>query len=251
MAKISPSSLLIDVRGKLGGLVFSSNKSGGYLTTLKRPIQPNTTAQRNIRGRTRSAALWWTENRLDTPPDPPWNTQSYKAHWDDFAALPERIRYDYWGEPYTVTGYNEFLNFAVVEALDGNAFRETPPTDPIPALWPDLEVCLRSSDRASGSYIKSTTTSTIQSSYPWLTLNVRYSLARDDSIPPYRFVWAGPVPTANTEIDIQADIEAVFGSLPLTISGDLRFLFRHDNGKFSQSQNIFLEENVPYNWTSP
>ena len=45
MAKIKFGMMMTDARGKLGGQVFSKNRSGAYVRTKVTPVNPRTAAQ--------------------------------------------------------------------------------------------------------------------------------------------------------------------------------------------------------------
>lgn len=47
MAKIKFGMMMTDARGKLGGQVFSKNRSGSYVRTKVTPVNPQTTTQQN------------------------------------------------------------------------------------------------------------------------------------------------------------------------------------------------------------
>lgn len=50
MARITTGSIVTDIRGKLGGTVYSRNRYGTYARVLARPVNPNTTGQGTVRG---------------------------------------------------------------------------------------------------------------------------------------------------------------------------------------------------------
>jgi hypothetical protein len=49
MAKIKFGMMMTDARGKLGGHVFSKNRSGAYVRTKVTPVNGQTTAQTGVR----------------------------------------------------------------------------------------------------------------------------------------------------------------------------------------------------------
>lgn len=49
MAKIKLGAIVVDMRGKLGGHVFAKNRGGNYMRTKTTPVNPQTTAQTNVR----------------------------------------------------------------------------------------------------------------------------------------------------------------------------------------------------------
>lgn len=60
MAKIKFGAMMVDASGKLGGQVFSKNRGGAYIRTKSTPLNPQTTAQMNIRGIFASISSAWS-----------------------------------------------------------------------------------------------------------------------------------------------------------------------------------------------
>ena len=71
---IIKGSLIGELSGKLGGQVFSRNRSGAYIRQYVIPVNPNTVAQQNARSRFSSAAGGY-HTLSDTQ----------KAHWQEYA----------------------------------------------------------------------------------------------------------------------------------------------------------------------
>lgn len=60
MAKILFSGVAgVDMRNKLNGSVFSKNRYGGYVRTKVTPVNPQTTAQQNVRNRLSTNSQAW------------------------------------------------------------------------------------------------------------------------------------------------------------------------------------------------
>jgi hypothetical protein len=60
MAKIKFGMMMTDASGKLGGQVFSKNRGGSYVRTKVTPLNPQTTAQSNVRGIFASISSGWS-----------------------------------------------------------------------------------------------------------------------------------------------------------------------------------------------
>lgn len=60
MAKIKFGMMMTDARGKLGGQVFSKNRSGAYVRTKVTPVNPRTTAQQANRSLLGSLSAGWS-----------------------------------------------------------------------------------------------------------------------------------------------------------------------------------------------
>lgn len=59
MAKIKLSAMVSEMRGKLNGSVFSKNRGGAYLRTKVTPVNPQTTAQGNVRSKLTNLSQSW------------------------------------------------------------------------------------------------------------------------------------------------------------------------------------------------
>lgn len=97
MAIITVQAPVAGIRGKLGGLIYSANKSGPYARPWSRGANPRTNFQTAQRSSFSSIPVLW--NAL---------TGVQKAAWDTFAALPAQELFNPLGESYFASGYNWF-----------------------------------------------------------------------------------------------------------------------------------------------
>ena len=72
MVIIKTSALVADIRGIVGGNVFSSNKGGNYTRRYKKPINRNTTAQQTMRNLFMTLSAGW--RNLEDSEREAWNT---------------------------------------------------------------------------------------------------------------------------------------------------------------------------------
>lgn len=91
MAKIKWGMIVVDGRGKLGGQVFSKNKSGAIIRTKVTPSNPRTAAQQMVRGILGSISAGWSA--LTAAAIAAWNSAS--ADW---------ARTNEFGDPVTLSG---------------------------------------------------------------------------------------------------------------------------------------------------
>lgn len=59
MAKILTTAIVADIRNKLNGSVFSKNRYGAYVRTKVTPVNPQSTAQQNVRNRLATNSQAW------------------------------------------------------------------------------------------------------------------------------------------------------------------------------------------------
>lgn len=104
-------SLIGELSGKLGGQVFSRNRSGAYIRQYVIPVNPNTVAQQAARSRFSSAAGGY--HTL---------TDTQKAHWQEFA----NTVFSPLDEPNTgqFTGFNAWTSLNNV-CLQANTINST------------------------------------------------------------------------------------------------------------------------------
>lgn len=71
MAIIKTSAIVADIRGTLGGNVFSANKGGNYVRRYKKPINRNTIAQQTMRNLFMTLSAMW--RNLEDSQRAAWN----------------------------------------------------------------------------------------------------------------------------------------------------------------------------------
>ena len=77
MARIKFGMMMTDARGKLGGQVFSKNRSGAYVRTKVTPSNPRSMAQMSSRSILGSLSVMW--NSLTLEKVSAWNAAT--ADW--------------------------------------------------------------------------------------------------------------------------------------------------------------------------
>lgn len=65
MAKIKFGMMMTDARGKLGGQVFSKNRSGAYIRTKVTPVNPQSRAQAFVRSNLGTLSSMWSDLTTD------------------------------------------------------------------------------------------------------------------------------------------------------------------------------------------
>lgn len=121
MALIKEGPLVSSIRGKLGGLTFSANKTGPYVRTAAGIPNQQTEAQTTFRGKLQEWATSW--NSL---------TFSQRAAWDAFALLPANERTNSVGTTYFFSGFNAFVQINQHKFLVGQNPAVFPPVDAFP-----------------------------------------------------------------------------------------------------------------------
>lgn len=100
MAKIKFGMMMTDARGKLGGQVFSKNRSGAYIRTKVTPSNPQTSAQAQVRSNLATLSAGW--NSLTAEQISQWNSSV-----DDWTST------DVFGDIKKPTGKNLFVKLGL------------------------------------------------------------------------------------------------------------------------------------------
>lgn len=116
MAKIKFGMMMTDARGKLGGQVFSKNRSGAYVRTKVTPVNPRTADQQANRSLLGSLSAMWSGL-----------TESQRSAWN--GAVESWQKTNVFGDLTKPTGKNLFtsLNKVLMQAFPGSDMLLLPP----------------------------------------------------------------------------------------------------------------------------
>ena len=120
MAKIRTSALIADIKGKVGGNIFASNKGGNYVKSYKKPTNKNSSSQQKSRMFFGNISQYW--RRI---------TEEQRQSWRSGA--PNFPYIDKLGQTKILSGYQLFikLNKATFQAIDNILLK-----CPIPQSFP-------------------------------------------------------------------------------------------------------------------
>ena len=143
MAKILFSGVAgVDMRNKLNGSVFSKNRGGAYVRTKVTPVNPQTTAQQNIRNRLATNSAAWRGL-----------TEVQRQAWIDAgAAFPYT---DIYGNTHTLSGQQLYVKLNSNLDIIAAAHISSPPT---PVAIPALALTSLTSDDSANTVIIAGTT---------------------------------------------------------------------------------------------
>lgn len=233
MAKIDPTSLFTELRGTVGGLTFSKNRSGFFVKRKYAGLPTRRPAPQALRSAFREATIFWQEYKNELVENPEKGEIPVSEWWSDFSDEPGNEKLDVFGGTYKPTGYNWFLTYAVLEYLDGQPPLLLPPTDPTPPLWPDFTVAFFHTGAGVDSYFSSTTNFASQGTRPWISLRVQYHEGAQPVVPPFFFTESLSYPTAGVQMSIQEHTERVFGYIPAGTRCYFQVRFRAPSGRIS------------------
>ena len=139
MAIIKVSAPVAGIRGTVGGMIYSANKSGAYVRRWTGPINPRSGPQSIQRGNVGGMAAAWRAL-----------TSGQRADWDTYAGEPEQELTNPLGESYYASGWNWYVSCNTNLARVGRAPIEDAPTVAVPAaptmLASGFRVCRSGSD---------------------------------------------------------------------------------------------------------
>jgi len=97
MAKLKFGMIVTEGRNKIGGHVLSKNRAGAYVRTKVTPVNPQSSAQVNVRASIASLASGWRGL-----------TETQRASWN--AAVKDYQKTDIFGDKVTPTGFNLYMS---------------------------------------------------------------------------------------------------------------------------------------------
>ncbi|MCK5609830.1 hypothetical protein KAR91_48610 [Candidatus Pacearchaeota archaeon] len=155
MALFSPGPAIADIRGSVGGTVFSKNRYGNYMRNRTVPVNPNSARQQAVRNIMGFLVNYWSQNL----------TVFQRASWAVYAAAVNFV--NKLGNTITLTGFNQFIrsnmarqNCGLSLMDDGPVVLILPPTDA------DFEVAI-----AEGTQL---VTVTFDDTQPWCSEDSAY-----------------------------------------------------------------------------
>lgn len=137
MAIVKFSTPITGLRGTIGGLIFSANKSGPHVKPWTRSANPRTSPQTIQRAHLATMPGLWTAL-----------TGVQQTAWDTFAALAAQDLENPLGETYSASGYNWFCKCNIRLIRMGITPITTTPTQARPAApsVTDFRVCKAGSE---------------------------------------------------------------------------------------------------------
>lgn len=230
MAKVKLNSLLADVRGRLGSLVFSNNGSGFNVSVYRPPVNPRTSLQSQHRNTFSLIVRAWS---VLSPAE--------RALWSSYAAQLDNVRYDWFGDPYYPSSRAQFISINSSRIAAGEPLSVSPPTGALPAVLPGFEGAIYGSLSASTSFINPLAAFDASVHYVHLSCMLTFSAGRSSRPGPFRFIAvapsAGPWP-----YDLSAWCSASFGLIPP--SGRYFFSLVPLSSEFRPGSPLFFDNPV-------
>lgn len=189
------------LRGKVGGIVYSANKSGPYLKAWGKGANPRTTIQTEQRGVLGNLARNWQ-----------LLTAGERTGWNTYAALSAQDKTNSLGETFSISGFNWYvaINSNLIRAEKTQ--RTAAPTTGTPAQPTIQDVRLNDEADATDSRVRLTSGSTGLTETLILIGRVVQS-SGPTSITIGRNWLASEVPGTFREVLFQDTIDSKFGTI--------------------------------------
>jgi len=202
MARVKLNSLLADLRGRLGSVVFSSNSAGFYCSIYKRPVNPRTEAQSDRRTAFSNLIKSWN---LLTPAE--------QVLWTTYAARSDNERLDWFGDPYYPSSRAQFVTINSYRLQAGLSITTTAPTGNLPSPLPAFDGCVYSAADGSTSYLNPQAAFDASISYVWMSLSLSYSPGRLTRSQPWRFI-SVYASASSWPYDLDSFLSSAYGIIP-------------------------------------
>lgn len=116
MALVQLGPAVLDIRGSIGGTVFSKNRFGHYMRSRTTPVNPQSDRQNTIRNIIQSVANTWSTVL----------TQAQRDAWEVYAAAISFV--NKLGETVNLTGFNHYVRSNSAVLLVGDSAVAAGPT---------------------------------------------------------------------------------------------------------------------------
>ncbi len=117
MASVKFGGGVLDIRGSIGGQVFSKNRFGAYIRKKTVPVNPRSSAQNAIRNIMANVVSRWSNNL----------TQLQRDAWEVYAAAITVV--NKLGESIFLTGFNHYVRSNVARKNINHAVIDVAPVD--------------------------------------------------------------------------------------------------------------------------
>jgi hypothetical protein len=199
MAKLSEDSTLAGVRGKTGGLVVSSNASGGYVRPWFMPRVPRTPEQTAWSAKFGGWVQAWA--MLDNSTQGLWETASGLSVW---------TRTDWFGQPYQPSGFNLWIMVAAIRDSLGLTPLLTPPSGSAPGGVFNCLLTLPHWTSTGHAGVMFDVPGAAGVVYAQVEISPYNSLMEKKPNKPYRPYWAGTYAAA-TLFDTSTKLDSLIG----------------------------------------
>lgn len=201
MAIIKLGASIVGIRGTIGGMTFSANKSGPYIRPWAMPSNPRTAfqvGQRNIFSEIHNAFY-------DLSP-------AQRTDWDDLGLDPPEYDYNSLGQLITLSGAAWFRRINVRRIRAGQTIDlDAPPNTPLDPPQ-SFSLYVRDFSQSGAGNVVLYTDGDFAADYACLHIALSGSSATSQKTTGYQEIWCGTV-EGSSQTNIHDELEAKFGWL--------------------------------------
>lgn len=203
MAKIQFGGTVMDARGKVGGGMYSKNRSGAYIKRKVTPTNPNTGPQTVVRTHFTDLTKAWGGTL----------TPANRTNWNNFAALWPRT--DVFGNSVKISGQNMYISLNQRALQIGSAIIADPPADLTVASIPVDSTSLVVASTPGSMIFNQTALKPAASSAFYVFATPALPPGRSPKLSDYRYI-GSPTPATTgfpAGVDVSTFWEDVFGTI--------------------------------------
>lgn len=233
MAIVKLGTLIVGIRGTVGGTTFSANKAGPYSKIWQRGSNPRTQKQATQRNFLAETSAQWRGL-----------SGANKTAWNTFAAQPAQELFNSLGEGYFVSGFAWYVKLSTNLMLANESPIATAPVLAVPAQ-PDL---ISYVPKASGA--ASQTRVGFNAASPTLTMKkavMQYiGNSAGASVPPHKLRLMTIVAPTGQNITFQSPSESTFGTIAAGQRGYVEVRNQNAEGRRGPAQVFYnIEVTTP------
>lgn len=226
MAKIKYNSLISDIRGRLGSLVFSSNNTGGYVKEFVPPVNKRTGKTSGARSAFSTASQIWS--RLPN---------SVKEEWYAYSKNIEQVRYNWFGDPYFLSSRASFISYWLIASRSQEVPSLAPPAGPKPSPITSANALFSTAGGAFSSFFE--VISPVPLSFDWIHLKVLLWSSISVFSPPRPLLFLALLPSSSGPLfDVTSYVQTLY---PHRFASMTWFLEAAPySAEFRQGTSVFL-----------
>lgn len=226
MARIKYNSLISDIRGRLGSLVFSSNNTGGYVKEFVPPVKKRSGRTSGARSAFSTASQIWSG--LPNP---------LKEEWYTYSKNIEQVRYNWFGDPFFLSSRASFISYWLIASRSQEVPSLAPPAGPKPSPITSANALFSTAGGAFSSFFE--VISPVPLSFDWIHLKVLLWSSTSVFSPPRPLLFLALLPSSSGPVfDLTSYVQTLY---PHRFASMTWFLEATPySAEFRQGTSVFL-----------
>lgn len=205
MAIVKFGPTVIGIRGTIGGMTFTGNKSGSFIKPWKKPVNQYTAKSQSLKSSMSRYGAAWSAM-----------TPSLQADWNALGASPPELDYNSLGIQYWLIGFQWFVRINQRRESQGLSLDTAVPTSSAVTAPASLSISAASGDPCS--IILTWPSGTFPNGfYPYIFFTAYGSSGLTKEPPGFILVWS-LIERPDTTLDISSFVLSRFGNIPAGFS---------------------------------